>query len=77
MYIENFYVDKFKYADMVIYPISPTTAIPTTYPMLEPNEGEEVEEPALGENEGIDPLSAFHGVIICPRWYIFNYKCIR
>lgn len=40
MYIEGYYVNKFKYADMVMYPISPTTSIPSTYPMLDPNAAE-------------------------------------
>eukprot|EP01038_Epipyxis_sp_PR26KG_P008494 gene8494-11480_t len=35
--MENTFDDVAKYAEMVIYPISPTTALPTTYPMLDPD----------------------------------------
>lgn len=35
--VEDLYMKNFEYADLVAYPISPTIAYPSTYPMLDPN----------------------------------------
>jgi hypothetical protein len=32
--LETEHMNQARYADLVVYPISPTTAIPATYPML-------------------------------------------
>lgn len=32
---EQMIADQLRYADLVLYPISPSTAIPATYPMLD------------------------------------------
>jgi hypothetical protein len=34
-------IKELKYLDVFMYPISPTTSIPATYPMLDPNLNEE------------------------------------
>jgi len=35
--VEDLYLKNFEYADLVAYPLSPTIAYPSTYPMLDPN----------------------------------------
>jgi hypothetical protein len=47
MMLEDMMASSLRFADLVAYPLSPTTAFPATYPMLDPPADVYVDEGAI------------------------------